>query len=191
MGAPRLEFHPLTPQRWADFESLFGPRGAYAGCWCMWWRETRGEFDLNKGEGNRLRMKALVDSGIVPGILAYEGERAVGWVSVAPRGDFPSLNRSRVLKPLDDQPVWSIVCFFVDGAYKGKGLGRMLIRAAVEYAASKKARIVEAYPTIPKKGNLPPVSVYMGLPEMFRREGFVECARPSKSKLVMRRVLES
>ena len=88
------EFHRLTLERWADFEELFGEHGAAGGCWCMWWRLTGKEFDAQKGEGNRTAMKAIVDSGRVPGILAYHEGHPVGWCSVAPREEFPRLERS-------------------------------------------------------------------------------------------------
>ena len=107
------QFHRLTPERWTDFEELFGERGAAGGCWCMWWRLTQREFDAQKGEGNRRAMKAIVDSGRVPGVLAYHEGQPVGWCSVAPREEFPRLGRSRILKPVDDEPVWSVVCFFI------------------------------------------------------------------------------
>src|SRR4030042_48278 len=109
----KWDFHPLTPDRWPDFEKLFGPRGAYGGCWCMWWRLARKDFEKNQGEGNRKAMKALVEAGTIPGIIACFGKEPAGWCSVAPREDFPVLERSRVLKRLDDEPVWSIVCFFI------------------------------------------------------------------------------
>ncbi|HVP58515.1 MAG TPA: GNAT family N-acetyltransferase [bacterium] len=181
-----LTFHPLAPARWADFEKLFGPRGAYCGCWCMYWRLTRKEFTEGQGEGNRRAMKSIVGSGRVAGILAYLGKEAVGWCSVGPRADFPGLDRSRVLKRLDDQPVWSIVCFFIAKEHRGKAIGEELIRAAVKYAKIRGAKIVEAYPTLPRGRKLAPVSVYMGIPALFKRAGFVECARPSSCKVVMR-----
>jgi len=86
-----FEVHPLTPKRWPDFETLFGDHGAYGGCWCMWWRSTRREFEERKGEGNRRALKAIADGGKVPGILAYLGQEPVGWCSVAPREEFGSL----------------------------------------------------------------------------------------------------
>jgi GNAT superfamily N-acetyltransferase len=181
-----LEFQPLTPGRWDDFVRLFGRHGAYGGCWCMWWRETHGEFEKRQGQGNRRAMKKIVGSGEVPGILAYAAGEPAGWISIAPREKFPALERSRTLKRLDDLPVWSIVCFFVGMEYRNKGIAVPLIRAAVAYAARQGARVVEAYPTLPKKGRLAPVSVYMGILSIFERAGFVECARPSKRKAVMR-----
>lgn len=181
-----MEFHPLTRDRWSDFEELFGKRGACGGCWCMWWRVTRREFEKQQGEGNREAMKAIVNSGMVPGILAYSGGKAVAWCSVAPRENYSSLDRSPVLRRFDDTPVWSIVCFFVAKSHRNQGITRELIRAAVEYVRSQGGNVVEAYPTQPKSGQLPPFSSYMGLPSMFEKLGFVECARPSKSKAIMR-----
>ena len=113
----------------------------------------------------------------------------MAWCSVAPREDYESLNRSRVLKPIDDTPVWSIVCFFVTRGYRGHGIGLPLIKAAVGYAKQNGARVIEAYPTVPRKGELPPVSSFMGIPSLFERAGFVECARPSASKVILRRYL--
>jgi GNAT superfamily N-acetyltransferase len=181
-----LRFQPLTSERWTDFEELFGERGAYGGCWCMWWRTTRAQFERQQGEGNRKAMKTIVDSGRVPGIMAYRGRKAVGWCSVAPRGDYGSLNRSRVLRRLDDEPVWSIVCLYVAREERGKGMALALIRAALAYVRDQGGDIVEAYPTIPRSDRVPPVSSFMGFPSLFEQAGFVECARPSKSRIVMR-----
>lgn len=188
--AVALEFHPLTTERWADFEALFGERGAFGGCWCMWWRTTRSQFEKQGNEGNRQAMKALVESGVVPGILAYDEGEPVGWCSVAPREQYGSLNRSPVLKRLDDAPVWSLVCFYVARGRRGEGITPELIRGAIAYVKENGGRVVEAYPTVVKKGQLPPASSFMGIPETFEREGFVECARPSERKAVMRYTIE-
>lgn len=177
---------PLTPDRWQDFETLFGVKGAYAGCWCMYWRISRKRFEAQQGEGNRRAMRALVDSGQVPGILAYEGDRAVGWCSVAPREDFASLNRSPVLKSIDDEPVWSIVCFFIARDWRGQGLSAALIQAAVDYVRQQGGRTIEAYPYVPRSDKVPPVSNFMGFPGLFDRLGFVEVARPSAAKRIYR-----
>jgi len=185
-----LQVHPLTLESWPDFEDLFGARGAYGGCWCMWWRTTRAQFEKQQGEGNRLAMKAIVESGEVPGIVAYQAGKAVGWCSVAPRESYASLNRSHVLRRLDDTPVWSIVCLFVAREHRGKGVAQKLIEAAVTYVREEGGKVIEAYPTVSRSGNLPPVSSFMGIPSMFAWAGFVECARPSDSRMIMRRVLE-
>jgi GNAT superfamily N-acetyltransferase len=185
-----LEFHPLMKERWSDFEGLFGAHGAYSGCWCMWWRLTRREFEMGQGEGNREAIQSIVFAGKVPGILAYENDIAIAWCSVAPREDFGSLNRSPVLKRIDDRQVWSIVCFFVSKAHRRQGLIQELIHASVEYVKSQGGKVVEAYPTIPKSTRVPPISSFMGFPATFEKAGFVECARPSKSKIIMRYYIE-
>ncbi|RPJ41620.1 MAG: GNAT family N-acetyltransferase [Candidatus Latescibacterota bacterium] len=184
-----IEVHPLTPDRWADFAELFGPRGAYAGCWCMWWRLARSEFTKNQGEGNRRAMKKLVDSGRTPGLLAYADGKAVGWCAVAPREEFASLERSRVLKRLDDEPVWSIVCFFIAKGWRGRGVGEALARGAIRHAKSRGGKILEAYPTHPRGKELPPVSSFMGLPSLFEKVGFTQVARPSEAKVILRKTL--
>lgn len=179
-------FQPLTPERWSDFERLFGPRGACGGCWCMYWRLSRREFEQQHGESNRLMMAALVNAGVIPGILAYEGDTPIGWCSLAPRQEFPHLESSRVLRPVDDQQVWSVVCFFVNRVERRKGLSVQLLKAAIEYAGSREASIVEGYPVEPKAGKAPDVFVYTGLYSAFKQAGFVEILRRSPTRPIMR-----
>ena len=179
-------FYPLTPERWTDFEKLFGPRGACAGCWCMYWRLTRTQYDEQQGELNRRNIKALVDSGNIPGILAYVDDEPVGWCSIAPREEFATLARSRILKPVDDQPVWSVVCFFVARSHRRQGLTIQLLNAAVEYAASKGATVIEGYPVEPKVGKAPDVFVFTGLSSAFQQAGFKEVLRRSETRPIMR-----
>ncbi|GIV97039.1 MAG: N-acetyltransferase [Herpetosiphonaceae bacterium] len=164
---------------------LFGERGAYAGCWCMWWRLTGNEFSANRGAGNKQMLRQLVDSGRVPGLLAYVGDQPAGWCSVAPRREFVRFERSRYWKPVDDQPVWSIVCFYVDRRYRGRGLARALLRAAVRYAAEHGAEVVEGYPRDSGQ-RLDASSLYIGSVAMFREAGFEEVARRHPERPVMR-----
>lgn len=185
------EFHRLAPERGADFEELLGPRGATGGCWCMWWRLTGREYDAQKGEGNRRAMKAIVDSGRVPGILAYHEGHPAGWCSVAPREEFPRLGRSRILKPVDDEPVRSVVCFFIAKSYRRRGVARRLLKAALDYVRDCGGTIVEGYPVEPKKGGTPDLFAFRGLASMFRSAGFKEVARRSETRPIMRYVIES
>jgi len=153
----------------------------------MWWRQTRAEFQACHGERNRRAMRRLVGSGEVPGILAYDRGRPVGWCSVAPRERFASLGRSRVLRRLDDRPVWSIVCLFVAKERRGLGVARALVSAAFAYAARQGAEVVEAYPSMPRGRRSPDIMSFMGVPALYESEGFRMCARPSAAKGVMRR----
>ena len=183
-----LEYQPLTPQRWGDFEELFGEHGAYSGCWCMYWRITRAQLAANGNEGNRMAMKAIVDAGQVPGILAYHGGRAVGWCSIGPREVYGSLERSPKLKRVDERPVWSVVCFFMEKEYRGRGLMGLLLEAAVDYARKSGASIVEGYP-ISISGPLKGCMGYMGIDRTFAAAGFEEVARPDEDRLIVRRYL--
>lgn len=183
-------FHPLTPDRWSDFERLFGPRGACGGCWCMHARRSSRDFAANKGDGNRRAFRRIVQAGPPPGILAYAGDRAVGWCAIAPRREFVRLATSRVLAPVDDQPVWSVPCFFVAREWRRRGLSARLLRAALSYARSRGARIVEGYPIEPYADNVPAPFAWVGLPATFRAAGFHEVARRSKARPIMRRTLQ-
>lgn len=182
---PELSFHPLTPERWADLEHLFGPRGACAGCWCMWWRLARTEWKRGKGEGNRKAFRKLVRSGAEPGVLAYADGEPVGWCAIAPREQYPALTRSRILKPVDNRPVWSVTCFFIARRFRHQGLSTGLLKAAVDFASARGAKIVEGYPHDAKKATAD-VFVYTGLVSAFRRAGFKEVARRSASRPIMR-----
>ncbi|HEV2949165.1 MAG TPA: GNAT family N-acetyltransferase [Gemmataceae bacterium] len=187
----RLKLEALTPSRWRDLEMLFGERGACGGCWCMWWRMKRAEFKQGKGEKNRKAFKKIVASGEVPGIIAYCDDEPVGWCALAPREKYPVLENSRILAPIDGEPVWSVVCFFVARPYRGRGITSQLLKAAVAYAKKQGARIVEGYPVDPKKGRMPDVFVYTGLEPAFRAAGFVEVLRRSKTRPIMRYVINS
>lgn len=181
-----LKFSPLTKERWKDFETLFGEHGACGGCWCMLWRLKCKEFDRQKGNGNRKAMKAIVASGQVPGILAYSQKQPVAWCSVAPRETFPALERSRILKKIDDEPVWSISCFFVHKTYRKKGLSLHLLAAAIDYVRQRGGKIVEGYPVEPKKDKIADVFGWTGLASAFKKAGFVECGRRSETRPIMR-----
>lgn len=178
---------PLTPETWNDFETLFGPRGACGGCWCMSWRLPRAEFKANAGEGNRAAMRALVDAGQQPGVLLYEGGRAVAWCAVAPREQYVRLGASKVWAPVDEEKVWSVTCFFIDKKVRGKQLSVAVLEAAVEFARSRGARIVEGYPQELKE-KLPPAFVWMGVLPTFIHAGFHEVARRSEKKPIMRSI---
>lgn len=155
----------------------------------MTWRLSNAEYEERKGEENRRSFERIVKSGKEPGILAYEDLRPIGWCAVAPRSSFPRLGRSRILKPVDDQPVWSIVCLYVDKEYRTQGVSTHLIRSAVDFVAGKGGRIVEGYPVEPKKNPMPDLFAFTGLASAFRAVGFKEVARHSETRPIMRYVI--
>lgn len=184
-----LRFHPLTPDRLPDLEALFGPRGACAGCWCMFWKQTRPEYEKGRGAPNRDAMRRQVRAGVVPGILAYDAEGPVGWCAVEPRAAFPRLARSRTLAPLDDAPVWSVPCFFVARRARGTGVTAALLGAAAAHARRSGATILEGYPVEPR-GEIADAWLYTGLASTFLRSGFEEVARRSPTRPMVRKVLK-
>ncbi|MCL4393424.1 MAG: N-acetyltransferase [Chloroflexi bacterium] len=180
---------PATPSRWRDLELLFGPRGAYAGCWCMWWRVSHAEFARRSDRQNKREMRRLVAQGQVPGLLAYKGRVPVAWCSLGPREKFAGLEHSRTLKRVDEQPVWSIVCFFVAREFRGQGIMEPLLKAAIQYASRHGAKIVEGYP-LPGGRQLTGSSGYTGIASTFRRVGFVRVAQRD-TRPIMRYFVES
>ncbi|MEW5979160.1 MAG: GNAT family N-acetyltransferase [Acidobacteriota bacterium] len=186
-----LTIHPLTARRWGDVERLFGLKGACGGCWCMYWRLKRSEFETGKGPGNKARFRKIVTTGPAPGLLAYYRNLPVAWCAMGPRADYSTLARSRVLKPVDDRPVWSIVCFFVSKEHRSKGISVQLLKAAVKQARKAGAGVLEGYPVEPSAGQMADAFAWTGLASAFRRAGFVEVARRSPTRPIMRYELQS
>jgi GNAT superfamily N-acetyltransferase len=186
----KFNFYPVTKENWKDFEKLFGEKGACAGCWCMYWRMKRKDYDAQRGSGTKKKMKSIVESGIIPGILAYDDDKPVGWCSVAPREDFPVLENSRVLKRIDNKPVWSIVCFFILKEYRNKGLSVELLNAAKAFAKMKKGKIIEGYPVEPKSGKTADVFAWTGFASAFKKAGFTEIIRRSETRPIMRYIIK-
>ncbi|MFI6482613.1 GNAT family N-acetyltransferase [Nonomuraea sp. NPDC050663] len=175
---------------WADLCEVFGPQGAYSGCWCMYFRVTNAEYRTLRGDGARERLRELVESpGPAPGLLAYLDETPVGWCTIAPRTAFVRLAGSRVAKPVDEsepvEGVWSVPCFYVTRAGRGRGAATALLEAAVEFARGQGARAVEGYPRDSEK-KLPAAELFHGWKGLFEGAGFVEVARRTPTRPLMR-----
>jgi GNAT superfamily N-acetyltransferase len=184
-----FKIFPLTPDRWPDVEKLFGERGACGGCWCMWWRLARSDFEKQKGSGNQRAFQKIVKHGPPPGLVAYADGQLVAWCALAPRESYPALGRSRILKPVDDRPVWSVTCLFIAKAFRKRGVSVRLLSAAADYAKRQGAEIIEGYPVEPRSGPMADVFVFTGLASAFRKAGYEEAARRSKTRPIMRRYL--
>jgi GNAT superfamily N-acetyltransferase len=180
-----FEAHPVTKERWPDLVELFD-RPIVRTCFCMFYRKTGTGTGV--GPENRKAMKALVNQATVPGLIGYEDGVPVAWVSLGPREDYAKLRRSPVMKPVDDRPVWSIVCFFVDKGARGRGLSERMLRAAVDYARSCGATLVEAYP-VDKEERSHPDSMFFGAKSMYDRAGFREVVRRRSTRPVVRKAL--
>jgi ribosomal protein S18 acetylase RimI-like enzyme len=187
----KLTVLPLTPERWHDLEALFNARGCSVarGCWCMAYRHSGSPGPLPRGttraQANRAELKALVDAGNPPGLIGYRGKLPVGWVSVGPREDYARLERSPVMKPVDDRPVWSIICFVVPAEHRGQGVARALLQGAIAYAKKRGATLVEAYP-VDKPTRANDDSMWFGAKSMYDKAGFEEVARRKPQRPVVR-----
>lgn len=156
----------------------------------MWWRLKRSDFMKQRGERNRAALKAIVESGETPGILAYSKNEPIAWCSVAPREVFPALERSRILKRTDDQPVWSVVCFFVAKQFRHRGVTVSLLKAAQNHVKAQGGNVLEGYPVEPKTGRTPDPFAYTGVASAFRKAGFAEVVRRSETRPIMRYVID-
>ena len=183
---------PLTPARWPDLEAVFNARGCSVarGCWCMFYRISGKDSGYTRpGEVQRARSKeallALAERDPPPGLIGYRGKTPVGWVSLGPREDFAKLARSTVMKPVDDEPVWSIVCFVVPSAFRQQGVARELLAGAVEYARKRGVRLLEAYP-VDKDEPSGNEGSWFGSKRMFDQARFAEVARRRPDRPVVR-----
>ena len=186
---------PLTLARWPDLESVFNARGCSVarGCWCMYYRIS-GKGPLTRpGEDQRARsrqaLKQLAAQNPPPGLIGYRDETPVGWISLGPRQDYAKLERSPVMKPVDDQAVWSIVCFVVPAAYRRQGAAQELLAGAVAYAKRRGVRLLEAYPV--DRADFSAGDSWFGSKAMFDRAGFEEVARRKPTRPVVRLRLDS
>lgn len=175
---PPLEITPLTRTTWPALAALFQEGGDPKWCWCAFWRVRGSGADRAHVDQNRALLRRLAGrDDLAPGLVALRNGRAVGWVSLGPREDFARLEYSKVLGRLDERPVWSIVCFVVSRRERGRGVAAMLLRAAVDYARTNGAMLLEAYPVETSGRTIPSAWAYTGTLGMFKREGFRVVAR--------------
>ena len=171
-----LDVHPLTPDRMKDLATLFGQGGDPKWCWCSFFRLRNVDFQNASEASNRKVLESAVKTtaadGRAPGLVAYRDGEPIGWVSLGPRADYERLKHSKVLAPIDDKPVWSIVCFVVLKSARRQGVARALLDAAMDYAREHGATLLEGYPVETDGQRLRAANAYKGTVGMFERAGF-------------------
>jgi ribosomal protein S18 acetylase RimI-like enzyme len=173
MSRIEIRIAPLTGETWDALADLFREGGDPRWCWCQHWRLRSKDMAAAKVPQLRERLREQATSPQPPGLVAFDGERAVGWVSLGPRTDFERVVRSRVIPTIDDRPVWSVVCFAVSTTARGRGVARALLDAAVDYARERGADALEAYPVAIDGGDpIHPDAAFTGTLPMFERAGF-------------------
>ena len=194
MGPPRalpapsgFEITAVTDDRWDDLERLFGPEGAFKGCWCAFWRLRHKDFQAaDSAERKRLLQDSVEACDPPPGLLAYHDDEPVAWVSVEPRSRFAAFEHARVYTAVDDEPVWTISCFYLDEAVRGQGLTTDLLEAVKVHVRRHCGDAVEGYPEDPEDLGGSDTPGYMGLIPAFERAGFAEIAELSNGRPVFR-----
>lgn len=187
----KLQIVPLTPDRWDDFETLFGRQGACYGCWCTYFRIRPKERKVNTPDDNKAFMRARVDAGPPPGLLGYAGDEPVAWMQIGPRADVPEFNNAgRVCASLEDAPaddpaVWAVSCFFSKSAMRGQGLSHAMVAAGVAHARDSGARVLEACPMDVAK-QAKSVGLFVGSSRVFEKAGFEQVALRKPGRPLMR-----
>jgi len=183
----KLTIRPLTPDLWPALEDLFGKNGACNGCWCMWGR-IGSAYRKRPREKNKVAFREVVKRGPPPGLLAFDGDVAVGWCQLTPRDALPWLDRTWRLKRVDDVPVWSLSCLYVRKGYRRQGVTSALIAAGLKAAKRAKAPALEAYPI---DADETPSASGTGYASTFARAGFKTVARRTPPRPMMRHDLKA
>lgn len=187
----KLDVVPLSVDRWADFETLFGRQGACYGCWCTYFRLAPKLRKANSAKDNKDFIRARIETGPPPGLLGYVGGQPVAWMQIGPRTDVPQFNNSgRVSAPLEDAPsedetVWAISCFFTKSAMRGQGFSHAMVAAGVEHARENGARLLEACPMDQAK-QAKSVGLFVGSTRVFEKAGFSQIALRKPGRPLMR-----
>ncbi|WP_022881739.1 GNAT family N-acetyltransferase [Gryllotalpicola ginsengisoli] len=168
-----VEVVPATAERFEDLATIIGPStpGGDA-CWCLSCRLTSSENSRLVGPQREEKVRELTRQPVVPGLLAYVDGEVAGWVNTGPRAAIGRLQRSRTILPVDDVPVWCVLCFVVRKGFTGRGLTRELLRGATEFARAHSAPAIEGYPIDPAGGWVSSAFLYVGTASTFAAEGF-------------------
>lgn len=188
------DIRPLTVELWPAFEDLFGRQGACYGCWCTHFRLPPAARRQNDRQRNKDHIRARIEAGPPPGLLAFAEGSAVAWMQVGPRADIPEWNKpGRASSPIDpdhatDMAVWAISCFFLRSSARGQGLTHRMVAAGIEFAQSRGARLIEACPMDQSKDSRS-ISLFVGSARVFENAGFVRVAERRAGRPLVRLAL--
>lgn len=186
-SSKNFEVVPVTKNNWDLFVKLFGKKGAYGNCWCMYYRLTNSEFKAGKvDDGNKNSMKDIIWEGKTVGLLGLLDGEPVAWCAFSPREHFIRLEKSRVHKRIDKEEVWSIPCFFIDKNNRRKGLSTLLLKGVIDFAREQGIKIIEAYPIVPREESIPDSFAWYGLYKTFEQAGFKIVDRTSQNRPMVR-----
>ena len=188
-----MEIVPATPAVWPQIAELFAAGGDPKTCWCQFWRKAGSSWTNASPDDHRESLCSLVGSDPAPGLVALRDGKALGWVGLGPREDFPRLARSRTIPQIPGDGVWVVNCFVVARTERRNGVAGALLDAAVGYARAHGARILEGYPVETSGARMSSAAAYTGTTGMFERSGFgivsptASKAAPGRPRVVARR----
>jgi GNAT superfamily N-acetyltransferase len=175
-GGVSIRVLPATAERFDDVAAVLGPRNPAASvCWCLSHRVDARTNRSLVGPARGEHVRRLCSRDVAPGVLAYDGDRVVGWAAVAPRSELPFARSTRI-PHVDDLPVWSLWCIRVRPGHRGRGLSLPLVEGATAYAFACGAPAVEGYPVDNAGAAVDLTMAYVGTRAVFERAGFVKAA---------------
>jgi GNAT superfamily N-acetyltransferase len=187
---------PLDRSLWPSLRDMFGQGGDPENCWCTFWRFTNAESSGLSADDRRAWLQQATDAttaderAIAPGLVAHSDGQVLGWVSLAPRAAYGRLAKSRTIPMIEGEDVWSVICFVVGRAARGRGLSSTLLSAAVEFASRNDAAVLEAYPAaVPAGERVPASAAFSGVESLFLAAGFSRVAETHSSAAGVPRVV--
>jgi len=181
-----IKFKALNKDTWTDLQTLFGPKGACGGCWCMYWRLPHKQYEAHRGQGNKEKLKSLIQNQAHLGVMAFDHDLPIAWCSVSPKTELPRIQTSRLFKNTSEvKDTWSITCLYIHKDHRGRGMSGTIISTAADYAFDHGAANIEAFPIIPKS-KIPAVFAWVGFVNSFERAGFKKIVQVSDTRALMR-----
>lgn len=177
-----------TSTRWDDVQHALTGGGDGASCQCIWPMLRNKDWNETTTPERTTMLREEIDAGPPPGLIAYVDGEAAGWIRIGPRTVQRRLEHTRAIaaateEPFDEDSVWAVTCFVVRREHRGQGLNGALLRAAVDYARTAGARLIEGYPvdtggTTQQANELFHGMLTTFLAERFRARGELKPGRP-------------
>ena len=191
-----VSVHPATADRWNDLVEVFGRRGNDPRwCWCQLFLRPSTARQAAPCDNRAAFYAEITQAATPPGLTAYVDDKPAGWTRIGPRSRFPGVIENRALARVlegEGSTTWWVTCFAVARSYRRSGVASALLQGAVEFAREHGAAAVEGHPVDVaglRADRVGASALCTGTKALFLGAGFVEIARTSPTRPVMRRAL--